>query len=158
MTETTVVYVPVGTATNNNAIAGQIGEFVTATVAIGAAVALTTAVASNVTSISLTAGDWDISAVLDHNIAATTSLTQLNASISLTSGALSPQAGGSGLGTDATGTASFAAMIPTAGITQAIPLVRLSIAGTTSVFLVAQDAFTVSTISAYGTLRARRVR
>jgi hypothetical protein len=36
--------------------------------------------------------------------------------------------------------------------------VRLSIAATTTVFLVAQCTFTVSTLSAYGTIRARRMR
>ena len=156
--ETYPVYNGVGTATNNNAAAGQIGEFVTATVAAGAAVALTTSVAANVTSISLTAGDWDINAQVDHLISATASITQLNASMSLTTAALSPQAGGAGLGTDATATASFAAMVPTANITQGIVMVRLSIAGTTTVFLVAQDIFTLGTISAFGTIRARRVR
>ena len=156
--ETTTVYNGVGTSTNNNAAAGQIGEFVTATVASGAAVALTTSVAANVTSISLTAGDWDISAQVDHLIAASTSITQLNASISLTSATLAGQAGGAGLGTDATAVASFSAMVPTANITQDIGLVRLSVAATTTVFLVAMDAFTLSTISAFGTIRARRVR
>ena len=156
--ETTTVYNGVGTATNNNAAVGQIGEFVTATVASGAAVALTTAVAANVTSISLTAGDWDISAQVDHLIAATTSVTQLNASISLTSATLSGQPGGAGLGTDATAVSSFAAMVPAANITQGVALVRLSVAATTTVFLVVQDMFTLSTISAFGTIRARRVR
>ena len=156
--ETYPVYNSVGTATNNNAAAGQIGEFVAATVASGAAVALTTSVAANVTSISLTAGDWDVNAQVDHLIAASTSITQLNASISLTSATLSGQAGGAGLGTDATATATFSAMVPTANITQGIMMIRLSIAATTTVFLVAQDTFSLSTVSAFGTIRARRVR
>ena len=147
-----------GTSTNNNAAPGQLGEFVTFSVPAGSAVALTTAVAANVTSISLTAGDWDINAQVDHLISATASVTQLNASMSLTTAALSPQAGGSGLGTDATATASFAAMVPTANITQGIVMVRLSVSATTTVFLVAQDIFTLGTISAFGTIRARRVR
>ena len=147
-----------GTILVDNAAAGVVGEFVTATVAAGGAVALTTAVAANVTSISLTAGDWDVNGQVDHLIAATTSLTQLNASMSLTTAALSPQAGGAGLGTDATATASFAAMVPTANITQGLVMTRLSVSATTTVFLVAQDTFTLSTISAFGTIRARRVR
>ena len=103
-------------------------------------------------------GDWDVNAQVDHLIAASTSITQLNASISLTSATLSGQAGGAGLGTDATATATFSAMVPTANITQGIMMIRLSIAATTTVFLVAQDTFSLSTVSAFGTIRARRVR
>ena len=156
--ETYPVYNSVGTATNNNAAAGQIGEFVTATVAVGSAVALTTGVTANVTSISLTAGDWDASGVVDHNIAVGTSVTQINSGISLTSATLAAQTGGGGLGTDPNAMLTYAAMVPGAGIVQGSPLVRISLAATTTVFLVAQDTFTLSTISAYGTIRARRVR
>ena len=148
----------VGTTTNNNAQAGSIGEFITATVPVGSAVALTTAVTANVTSISLTAGDWDVSAVVDHNIGLTTSLTQINSGISLVSATLPAQTGGGGLGTDPLATLSYAAMVPGAGIVQSAPLVRITLTATTTVYLVAQDTFTLSTISAYGTIRARRVR
>lgn len=153
-----VAFNPTGTTTNDNAAAGRPGEFITATVPVGSAVALATGVAANVTSISLTAGDWDVSGVVDHNIAATTSVTQINSGVSLTSATLASQAGGAGLGTDPTSTLSYAAMVPGAGIVQGAPLVRISLAATTTVYLVAQDTFTLSTISAYGTLRARRVR
>jgi hypothetical protein len=151
-------YPAVGTATNNNAAAGQVGEFVTATVAAGSAVALTTATGANVTSISLTAGDWEVDGQVDFSPAATTSVTQYNASCSLTSATLAPQAGGSGLGTDATFTINQAAQVPVSTFMAPTITVRLSIAATTTVFLVAQAVFTVSTLSAYGTIRARRAR
>jgi hypothetical protein len=147
-----------GTATNDNAAAGVVGEFVTATVAVGSAVPLTSTVTSNVTSISLTAGDWDIAAVVDHNIAATTSVTNLTAAISLTTGTLPTQAGGAGLGTDPLAVDNYPATVFGGLVTTDIGPVRLSIAATTTVFLVANDTFTLSTISAYGTLRARRAR
>ena len=147
-----------GTQTNDNAASGIVGEIITATVVSGSAVALTTTVTANVTSISLTTGDWDITAQVDFLIGATTSLTQLNSSISLTTGTLSPQTGGSGLGTDATATANWAAMIPAGNIFQNAGPVRLSISATTTVFLVAQSTFTISTNAAYGTIRARRMR
>lgn len=160
VTPNTVFNTPglVGTSTNNNAAAGQVGEVVASSIASGAAVALTTGVTANVTSISLTAGDWDVTAQVDHLLGATTSITQLNAGISLATGTLAAQAGGSGLGTDPTSTESFAAMIPTANISQAVGPVRISLSVTTTVYLVAQDAFTVSTASAFGTIRARRER
>lgn len=147
----------VGTATNNNAAAGQVGEFTTATVASGSAVALTTATGANVTSISLTAGDWDVSGQVDLTLTGATA-TSHQAAISLTSATLSTQAGGSGLGTDPL--ASFP--IPTTTLSGtldiAIPPVRLSIAATTTVYLVAQCTFSVGTEAAYGTIRARRAR
>jgi hypothetical protein len=151
-------YPAVGTATNNNAAAGQVGEFITSTVASGGAVALSTGAGSNVTSISLTAGDWEIDGQVDFSPAATTSVTQYNASCSLTSATLASQAGGSGLGTDGTFTVNQAAMVPAALFCCATMTVRLSVAATTTVFLVAQANFTVSTLSAYGTIRARRAR
>jgi len=51
----------IGTTTNDNAAAGQVGEYVSSTITGGASVALTPGVATNITSISLTAGDWDVS-------------------------------------------------------------------------------------------------
>lgn len=153
-----VAFNAAGTTTNDNAVAGRPGEFISSSVPVGSAVALTSGAAANVTSISLTAGDWDVGGVIDHGIAATTSVTQVNSGISLTSATLAPQAGGGGLGTDPTSTLSYAAMVPGTGIVQGSPLVRISLAATATVYLVAQDTFTIGTISAYGTLRARRAR
>ena len=146
-----------GTATNDSATAGNVGELITATV-VSPGVTLTTATGANVTSISLTAGDWDISATIDFAPAATTSVTQYNSSISLTTATLSPQAGGSGLGTDATTTMNQAAQVPVSNFAQVVPPVRLTIASTTTVFLVAQAVFTVAGLTAFGTIRARRER
>ena len=146
-----------GTTSNDSATAGQVGEIITATVASGAAVALTTATPANVTSISLTAGDWDVAGLIDFNPAATTSITQLNTSISLTTATLGTQPGGSGLGADPTTIFTQAASVPNGVIGLDAGPVRVSIAATTTVYLVAQGTFTVSTMTAYGTIRARRV-
>ncbi len=149
----------IGTGTNDNAAVGKVGEFVTATVASGVAVVLTTATPLNVTSISLTAGDWDVSGTVDFLPTATTSITQLNAAVSLTNNTLSTQPGGSGLGTDPLTVINQPAAVPAVSpVDVVIPPVRLSIAATTTVFLVAQGTFTVAALSAYGTIRARRTR
>lgn len=50
----------VGTATNNNAAAGSVGEFISSVIASGGAVTQLSNAASDLTSISLTAGDWDV--------------------------------------------------------------------------------------------------
>ena len=66
-----------GTAT-----AGNVGEIVTATVPNGSAVALTSTVAKDVVSITLTPGDWDVWATVGIN---TTSATLISAWINTTS-------------------------------------------------------------------------
>ena len=148
----------VGTATNDNAATGMIGEFVTATVASAGAVSLTNATAANVTSVSVTAGDWDFSWVVDFKPAATTSVTNLQGSISLTTATLNTQAGGSGIGTEALAIFDTAANVLGADFSLPGGPVRCSFASTQTVYLVAQSAFAVSTMGAYGTLRARRMR
>jgi len=145
----------VGTTTNNNANAGSVGEVLTATIATPGTT-LTTAVTANVILtpfLSLTAGDWDVWGQIAFLPAATTSITQIAFGISATSATL-PTAGTGGLVQN-----TYAAFVPGA-INQChnVTMTRVSIASTTSYYLVAQAAFTVSTLSAFGTLYARRVR
>lgn len=135
----------------------DLGTLVTSSVPVGSAVSLTTATPANITSIILSPGDWDISGVVDFLPAASTSVTNITNSVSLTSATLSSQTGGNGLGTDATMVWNQAASVPAALMAQEVPAVRLSITKTTTVFLVAQATFTVSTMTAYGTIRANRV-
>lgn len=141
-----------GTTTNNNANAGAIGEYISSTIATGASVTLTTNVTSNITSISLTAGDWDVTGAVDFTFGATTSYTNLIGSVSTTTGTIGAQ--------DSKFDFETPAAVPTAGAdsTFSLPVVRFSLSGTTTVFLVAQGTFTVSTLKAYGTIRARRIR
>lgn len=146
-----------GTATNDSAATGTIGEFVTSTVASGSAVSLTTATSANITSISLTAGDWDIRAAIDYALtAATTTLFQ--SAISLTSATLSTQAGGSGLGTDPLSITPLITTLLSSTYIQDIKTTRLSVSGTTTVYLVANSTFSAGTMVGYGTISARRVR
>ena len=137
-----------------NAPAGSVGEYVSSTIAQGSAVSLTSPSASNVTSISLTAGDWDVSAVVIFNPAASTSITVKTAGVSTNSGAFDALTNGAG----DTVQASTAASVPVGNTSVEIPPTRISISSTTTVYLVAASTFTVSTNAAYGTIRARRVR
>ena len=144
------------TQTNDSAPTGAVGEFVTATVATPGS-ALTTATPLNVTSVPLTAGDWDVSASIDYLYTAAT-VTDSRGGPSLNSATLPTQAGGAGLGTDALviDAANFVTISDTESLI--IPPVRVSVAVTTTVFLVAQCTFSVGTVSAFGTIRARRPR
>lgn len=143
----------VGTTTNDNAAAGSVGEYVSSTVISGSAVSLTTATPANVTNISLTAGDWDVSGLVGFLPANTTQVTQIVGSISTTSATLNTTPGNLVVLTSPATTYD--------GATQAdcaMSPVRLSLASTTTVYLVAMSKFTVSTNGAFGIIRARRVR
>lgn len=147
----------VGTSTNDSAPAGNIGEFVTSTKASGAAVALTNSTTANVVSVSLTAGDWDVSGAVNFALAGVTG-TKICSGISLTSSTLPSQAGGSGLGTDALSVLPLITTLVTDTASLHIAPVRVSLASTATVYLVANQVLSVGTSGAYGTLRARRVR
>jgi len=142
-----------GTTTNDNATAGNVGEFVSSTVNSGSAVSLTTNVAANITSISLTAGDWDVFIDAYFSFAGTTSVTNMQTSISTISATISQTPGNWGV-------VQQAASVPTAANPTNLGAgpVRLSLSGTTTVFLVVQATFTVAATSAYGIISARRVR
>lgn len=144
----------VGTATNDNAAAGYIGEFISSVVLVGAPVAMTSGVAANITSISLTAGDWDVWGSFWTNPAAGTTTSTVIAAVSQTSATLptTPAIGTSlaqirGLATGATETLRIEA-----------PITRISLAATTTIYLVCSVTFAVSTMDGYGSLCARRAR
>ena len=138
----------VGTTTNDNANAGSFGEYVTGTTS---GTSLTTATAANAASVSLTAGDWDVSGVVRYNPGGSATTSNISAGISTTSATFG------GLGT------LSALLIPfsssSGGNSVVIsPTVRISISSTTTVFLVALCTFSASTMTADGFIRARRVR
>ena len=141
-----------GTTLADSANAGSVGEYVTSTVLLGSAVALTTGVAINVTSISLTAGDWNVWGTVAFAPAGTTTVSAISGSISTTTGTMATVPGGGSSFTLATTLTTGAAQSHPVGMT------RISVAATTTVFLVAQSSFAVSTNAAYGIINARRIR
>lgn len=142
-----------GTATNDNAAAGDSGEYVQAVVDSGSALALTTGVADNVASIPLTAGDWDVTILASFSGGPTTTVDRCLASVSLTSSTIDATLGRR---TDAVGfglTAfAYGWLSPNVGP------VRLSLAAPATVYFVAHSTFAVSTCTAWGVIRARRIR
>lgn len=139
--------------TTGNATAGNVGEYVSSTVVAGSAVALTNAVSANITSISLTAGDWDVQAMPRFTGGATTTVSRSQASISLVSATLSTTVGNL---TDTT--YNGITVFNVSDFTLPIPPVRISISGTTTVFLTANISFATSTAAGYGLISARRAR
>jgi hypothetical protein len=136
-----------GTVTNDSAQAGSIGEYVTASASsVSLPIAGTT---TNIASISLTAGDWDVSGVGQAANSAST-LNNFTTGISTTSATLG-----------AIGTyAQMAFPGGVNGITFVLPTpnVRLSLSSTTTVFLVIGAIAGSGTGTGAGVIRARRIR
>ncbi|TCK87377.1 hypothetical protein [Paraburkholderia sp. BL9I2N2] len=137
----------VGTTTNDSANAGSFGEYVTNTTS---GTSLTNATAANCTSVSLTAGDWDVSGSIRYIPAASTVTSNLQSGITSTSATLA------GLGTQNTLQVSY--LTGVAFQEQSTPVVRMSLASTTTVYLAGIAGFTTSTMTCNGFIRARRVR
>ena len=147
----------IGTTTNNNADAGSVGEVISSSVAVGSAVSLTNAVnatsGKTITSISLTAGDWDVFGSVGINMAATTNFTAIAGGISTTNDTLNS------LYEEETRFAFGAAgVVPNNVISFVFPSTRVSIASTTTYYLIGYASFTVSTATAFGRITARRMR
>lgn len=141
------------TATNDSAASGKRGEYLETVVLSGAAVSLTTNTAANVITLSLTAGDWDVSGELWCAAAGTTVTTLAIGEITTTSATLTaiPNAARSTTSEPIPNVAGNSPIL-------ALKPCRISIAGTTNVYLVAYITFTVSTMVGHGILRARRMR
>lgn len=144
----------VGTATNDNATAGNFGEFISCNVASGSPISLPTGAATNICSVSLTAGDWDCSAEIA-TPTQTNNMTDLRGWMSTTS-ATDPGAPNSGgyvrLGSFSGGIAQGGPTILQVG------RMRFSLAGTTTVFFSGMLTYTGTGDTAYGFMGCRRRR
>jgi hypothetical protein len=142
-----------GTTTNNNAAAGVVGEYVSSTVAPASLIALTSPTAADITSISLTAGDWDVAGIVGFGgISGTSVVALVGANAGSSSGGIGPSIGIQVLMNDSTQISTVADM------TAALPVYRYSLAATTTMYLVVRAIYTTGSIGAYGTISARRVR
>ena len=160
ITESQSVAEVVGRAADGGsaAAAGEIGEILTSTVAVGAAVAETTATPVNVTSLALTAGEWEVTGIINRVLTGTTA-TAYGAAISPTANTVPAQAGGSGVAADSSVTlnAVFGATV-TGNFVSIVGPVSVSLAAAATIYLVAADTFSAGSVGVFGTLRARRVR
>jgi hypothetical protein len=141
-----------GTATNDNAAAGKIGEILESTVLVGSAVSLTTATETNITSLALTAGDWDAWALASYLPNGATTFTGLTAWIHNVSATFPTVPNGGAYVSQVGGMST--------GGSQHLPvgMRRYSFASTTTIYLTTYAGFGVNTLVAYGYLGARRVR
>ena len=143
----------VGTVTNDNAAAGEVGELLTASLASGSATSLVTATAKTIISLSLTAGDWDVFGSVQYIPDGTTTTAYVQQGISQTDNTL----GGEGTFTSSSG-GNLSGTVLGSLISENVPAQRISLAETTTVYLIGKASFAVSTLTAYGSIFARRRR
>jgi hypothetical protein len=145
----------VGATTNNAAAAGSVGELISSIIVVGSPVSFTTTnTPQDLTSISLTAGDWDVWGNISFNGGATTLVNYMQGWISSTSATLPDASLINGPVVSTAGTAIFAANY----YGFCVPEQRFSLSGTTTIYLSGNIAFTVSTANFFGGIYARRVR
>jgi hypothetical protein len=141
-----------GTQTNDNVPStGYVGEYVSSQVTTGVSLA-TSGTTYNVTSISLPAGDW--------NVYGNVNLIYASATVAATgaqSGGISTTSATFG-GQDTYFVSSLNFNNSSLTNSSPVPIIRISVASTTTVYLVAKATFTAGSVSATGILQARRVR
>ena len=142
-----------GTTTNDSAAAGLVGQYIESIATD--TVAVTSTNYGDLTSISLTAGDWDVSAVVYwDNTGATWTIAQYG---------ISTTAGNNGVGLSAgenfiSNTWASSATTPTI-LTGSIAPYRMSLASTTTVYLKYRSTYSAGgPPHSQGRLSARRVR
>lgn len=146
----------IGTNTNDSAAASYIGEYIESLVSSPTNTGATN-VAYNVTSISLTAGDWDVSGIIDFfRNGATFTSVDLYTAISPTSG---NSFSGETNGVNANEFSVAAALLTFSQITLTIPTFRVSLSGTTTYYLKGYvNAYTAGQPTNAARISARRVR
>ena len=145
----------VGTTTNDSAAAGSVGQLISSLIPEASAVSVTNNTRRDITSITLTAGDWDVWGNVAFDSGTATNLVLLygwmntaSATFPDTSFFSTQQFGSSGLVTTA---ATFGFVIPSQRITVANST-------TTTIYLSVFATFSVSTLVGYGNIYARRRR
>jgi hypothetical protein len=140
-----------GVTDGSNAGAGSVGEYVAANRAFGAALTLTNLTPADIVSISLTAGDWDISG----NILCKTTTTGFQfavGSIGTVSSTIQPAPNGGGYANVLVNSQANSEIAMTVGP------VRLSLTISAVVYLCVEAGFTGTTVTACGFVAARRAR
>lgn len=150
-----------GTTSNDAASAGYVGETIRTDKLRSAATSLSSGVTTNIVSVTLTAGDWNLTGVLGALVTGTTSVTAVLYAISTTSATL-PSGNDSFAVPNASGEVRMqwasSASVPANDTTYQITSYAINIASTTTFYMVVNPTFSISTMSGYGMLQARRVR
>jgi hypothetical protein len=123
------------------------GGIVSNVLTSGNAVSLTTATSANVVSMMVPAGDWDISGEVDYILGAATA-TLFKSGTNTTSGTLGGQ--------DSYASVPLITTLVSSTYTQVAPSTRYTFTQPTVVYMVGNATFSAGTVTAYGTIRARK--
>jgi hypothetical protein len=137
-----------GTTAADNAGSGTVGEFISSNIAAASAISVSSNTPKNLTSLSLTAGDWDVggNAVV---VSAGVSMTETFVGINTTSATQPDLSYVSQYLTTVTNMENM-------GLTA--PQQRINISSMTTVYIVVTAVFSTSTATMYGNIWARRRR
>lgn len=138
------------TARYDQSATGYVGEAVRSFLPFASRNALVNAIPETIASISLTAGDWDLSCICGFGGAALTG-TALYASLSPTNNTLSTDYGDNIWDTGLMPTANASSYI-------VIPSYRVSLSASATYYMVAQANFTAGSTGAFGRISATRAR
>lgn len=156
-TATSLAFAPttgglVGTTAADNASAGRVGEVISSVITSGSPVSVTNATTTNLTSISLTAGDWDVVGNTFFTTAGGTTYTSTSSQISTVSQTFPADSSYAGRNV-------WPGAAPQVSPSScSVPYHRLNINSTTTVYLVIFTDFLVGTMNVSGFISARRVR
>lgn len=136
-----------GSATNDSASAGNVGEYIESIANTSTAASTTW---GDVTSISLTAGDWELTAINYFNSGTTITVAQTGISLTTGNSSTGLVAGSNLVVDNITG-------LTTHDYSQVVSGYRLSLSGTTTVYLKENGTY-VGSFTCSGRLSARRMR
>lgn len=138
-----------GTTTNDNAATGYVGELITSSVTTATNVPGATTVFGNLTSISLTAGDWDVDAMVVYSLNAATGVNFARAAVTTTSA-----------GSGTLGDTLIDGPPPTSSYNSGLTIARkrFSVASTTTLYLTGATQYSSGNPQYVCRLSARRVR
>lgn len=134
-----------GTTAADSAQAGSIGEYATNTTS---GTSLSSGTVVNATSVSLTAGDWDVQGTVQF-VGSASNVTSYQLSVSTTSATL---------GVLGTLRQQQSAQSSGSNTHDSTPMVRINVSATTTVYVTAVASFSTGTATCNGFIRARRVR
>jgi hypothetical protein len=146
----TTAFVGTGIRTGANAAAGQVGEYMSID---GAAITPVSGTGITLTSLNLTAGDWDVRGeIFLFTLAATTAVNYIGANLTLTNNAMDQ--------VFSTATFNMITSLSAQGNNHSFPIgiTRVNVSTTTRVYLVGQSNFTGTGLTLAGSMAARRMR
>lgn len=143
-------------ATNDTPAAGKIGETINSGIVSTSAVSYTSNQTKNLTSISLTAGDWDVRGIVTWIV--TTFPANSTSAAAANIGTITGTLNDDGEQSYATVTSQNATTL-TSSFSCPLPSRRISLSATTTVYLVGKSpTFASGTCTAFGYIEARRMR